>query len=150
MTKNVAKIGLVAALYTILTLAVSPIAFGPLQLRLGELLKPLALGGPVYIYGLTIGLIVANLFSPFAGIWEIAIMPLSCLIGGWIAYRLRKIPLLSVLFYALWVSLSVGAMLHFVVGLPWFATSSSIALSEIPLFLVGWQIGTRLLRCPKV
>jgi uncharacterized membrane protein len=39
--QRVAVAGIVGALYVVLSLLVAPLAYGPLQFRLGEVLKPL-------------------------------------------------------------------------------------------------------------
>lgn len=41
--RRVAIAGVVGALYVVLSLLVAPLAYGPLQFRLGEVLKPLVI-----------------------------------------------------------------------------------------------------------
>ena len=40
-------VGLIAAMYVVLTLALAPISYGPVQFRVSELLKPLVLFNPI-------------------------------------------------------------------------------------------------------
>src|SRR5215211_150264 len=80
--RRVAIAGVVGALYVVLSLAVAPIAFGPLQFRVGEALKPLVIKHPVTIPAFGVGTVIINLFSPFAGVLELAFMPLVDVIGG--------------------------------------------------------------------
>jgi len=140
------RAALVAALYAVVTWAIAPWAFGILQFRASELLKPLALRGRKYIAGLTAGLFLANLASPQIGVWELLLMPLACYLGGELAYRLRAMPWLAVTVYAAWVGVSVGAMLHWVVGLPWLVSAASVFAAELPLMLVGVKVTDYLLR----
>ncbi|HEV2744778.1 MAG TPA: QueT transporter family protein, partial [Rubrobacter sp.] len=44
--RRVAVAGVVGALYVVLSLLVAPLAFGPVQFRLGEVLKPLVKSSP--------------------------------------------------------------------------------------------------------
>jgi len=44
--KTVTRAALVAAVYVVLTVALAPLSFGPLQFRVSEMLKPLALFAP--------------------------------------------------------------------------------------------------------
>lgn len=62
-TLEMTKMGLVAALYIVLTLAVAPIAFGPVQFRISEILNFLGIHQKRYITALTIGVVVVNFFQ---------------------------------------------------------------------------------------
>lgn len=62
---KLARIGVVAALYTVLTLALPALSYGPIQFRLSEVMTLLAFIDPFYILPLTLGCAVANLVSPF-------------------------------------------------------------------------------------
>src|SRR3712207_8120333 len=53
--RRVAVAGVIGALYVVLSLAVAPFAFGPLQFRAGEALKPLVIKYPVTIPAFGIG-----------------------------------------------------------------------------------------------
>ena len=55
----------VAALYAAMTLALAPISYGPLQIRLSECMTLLAFFSEKWIPGLTLGCLIANLGSPF-------------------------------------------------------------------------------------
>lgn len=60
------RTAVIAALYFVLTIVAAPIAFGPLQFRIGEALTLLPLVFPSAVPGLTIGCIIANSFSPYS------------------------------------------------------------------------------------
>ncbi len=53
--RRVAVAGVVGALYVVLSLIVAPLAYGPLQFRLGEVLKPLVMKYPVTIPAFAVG-----------------------------------------------------------------------------------------------
>jgi len=57
--------GVIAALYAALTIAIAPIAYGPLQFRIAEALCILPFFFPAAVPGLFIGCIIANLLSPY-------------------------------------------------------------------------------------
>src|SRR5919106_777580 len=88
--RRVAIAGVVGALYVVLSLAVAPIAFGPIQFRLGEALKPLVIKYPVVIPAFGIGTVIINLFSPFAGALELVFMPLVDVTGGVLCYLVAR------------------------------------------------------------
>src|SRR5919106_5911962 len=88
--RRVAIAGVVGALYVVLSLAVAPIAFGPIQFRIGEALKPLVIQYPVVIPAFGIGTVIINLFSPFAGALELVFMPLVDVTGGVLCYLVAR------------------------------------------------------------
>lgn len=55
----------VAALYAGLTLALAPLSYGAIQVRLSECMTLLAFYNRNYIPGLTLGCLIANIGSPF-------------------------------------------------------------------------------------
>ena len=55
----------VAALYAALTIALAPVSYGPIQIRLSECMTLLAFYGGHWIPGLVAGCFLANLGSPF-------------------------------------------------------------------------------------
>src|ERR671933_1431068 len=88
--RRVAVAGVVGALYVVLSLAVAPLAFGPLQFRVGEVLKPLVIRYPATIPAFAVGVGIVNLFSPLAGPPELALMPAVNLAGGALCWLVGK------------------------------------------------------------
>ena len=141
--QRVAVAGVVGALYVVLSLAVAPFAFGPLQFRLGEVLKPLVIKYPATIPAFAVGVGIVNLFSPMAGVLELALMPAVNLVGGTLCwFAARRIggaigTYAASLLFALIIAAGVGAVLHFAAGLPYLASFASVAVSEVILLLLG-------------
>ena len=141
--RRVAVAGVVGALYVVLSLAVAPLAFGPLQFRLGEVLKPLVIKYPATIPAFAVGVGIVNLFSPLAGPLELALMPAVNLVGGalcWLVARRvggAKGTYAASLLFAVIIAAGVGAVLHFAAGLPYLASFASVAVSEVVLLLAG-------------
>lgn len=100
-TRTIAYSGMIAAVYFVLTIALAPISYGPLQLRVSGLLVPLALANPVYGLGLAVGVALANLTSPF-GAWDFVAMPIAMYAITQGAYRLRGVPWLALPLTAIW------------------------------------------------
>jgi len=63
--RKIAFSGVIAALYAAMTLAIMPLSYGALQLRLSEVLCIMPFFFPFSIWGLFVGCIVANIFSPY-------------------------------------------------------------------------------------
>jgi len=138
--KALAQAALIAGAYAVITWALAPISFGPIQFRVSEILKPFALRKKYFVPALAVGLLLANMFSPNSSIWELAYMPVMCLIGGAIAWWLRNVKVVSLLFFSLWISGAVGFMLSVNLKLPFMALFPGIAVSEVILFFVGDKV----------
>lgn len=141
--RRVAVAGVVGALYVVLSLLVAPLAYGPIQFRLGEVLKPLVIKYPATIPAFAVGVGIVNLFSPLAGGLELALMPAVNLVGGVVCWVLaRRIggvfaTYVASLIFALIISAGVATVLHFAAGLPYLVAFGSVAVSEIVLLLIG-------------
>ena len=141
--RRVAIAGVVGALYVVLSLAVAPIAFGPVQFRVGEALKPLVIKYPVVIPAFGIGTVIINLFSPFAGVLELVFMPLVDVTGGVLCYLVaRRVggafgTYLASLIYALYTAAGVAVVITVATGLSYLAAFASVAVSEVVLLLLG-------------
>ena len=141
--RRVAVAGVVGALYVVLSLLVAPLAYGPLQFRLGEVLKPLVIKYPATIPAFAVGVGIVNLFSPQAGGLELILMPIVNLIGGtlcwFVAHRIGGVvgTYIASVIFALIISAGVATVLHFAVGLPYLFAFGSVAISEVVLLLIG-------------
>ena len=60
--------GIIAATYAAFTIAMSPIAYGPIQFRFSEIMVLLCFFNKKYSIGLTIGCLLANCLSPTASL----------------------------------------------------------------------------------
>ena len=79
----------IAALYAVLTLVFAPISFGPLQLRLAEILTILPMFTPAAIPGLFLGCALANLLGG-AVVLDVVFGALATLLGALGGWLLRK------------------------------------------------------------
>ncbi len=141
--RRVAVAGVVGALYVVLSLLVAPLAFGPVQFRLGEVLKPLVIKYPATIPAFAVGVGLVNLFSPLAGGLELVLMPIVNLVGGFLCWFVaRRIgglvgSYIASALFALVIAAGVATVLHFAAGLPYLVAFGSVAVSELVLLLMG-------------
>ncbi|MBS5887923.1 MAG: QueT transporter family protein [Negativicoccus massiliensis] len=77
-----------AAVYALLTVALAPFSYGPVQVRLSEVLTLLAFYQPKVVPGLILGCLLANLASPF-GMIDIVVGTLATAIA---VYGMRYMP----------------------------------------------------------
>jgi uncharacterized membrane protein len=135
--------GVVGALYVVLSLLVAPLAYGPIQFRLGEVLKPLVIKYPATIPAFAVGVGMVNLFTPQTGVLELVLMPIVNLVGGTLCWFMaRRIDgivgtYIASLVIALVIAAGVATVLHFAAGLPYLVAFASVAVSEIVLLLLG-------------
>lgn len=130
--------GLVAACYYLLTILLSPISFGPIQLRVAGILVPCVLLGRGYHLGVVFGLLLANLFSPF-GWYDYFIMPILMYGIVSLGYVLRAYPFGSIILMAILSAISVSVFpLYFGAGIPIYPTVLFIFAAQCIVFLSGW------------
>jgi uncharacterized membrane protein len=150
-TKNVVRISIIAALYTVLTVALAPLSYGPLQFRIAEFLKVFVLYNPWLSIGIGIGTFFANLSSPYVGPLELIWMPLTDIAGGilaWIIFRAlnNRHPVIPMTVYAITTALAVGVMLYFLGVGGTILVALAIFVSEIIIFIGGIPIVTYISR----
>ncbi|QBO36559.1 QueT transporter family protein [Periweissella cryptocerci] len=86
---QIALIGVVAAMYVVITAFIAPFSFGPVQLRLSEMLNHLAAFNKRYIVAVTLGVVIANMFFGL-GIIDVIAGSLQTLIMTSLAYLLTR------------------------------------------------------------
>jgi uncharacterized membrane protein len=135
---SLAEIGVIAALYAAVTIALNPISYGPLQLRVAEVLKPLVIWEPHLIPAFVIGNFLSNLTSPFAGPWELIFMPFANLVGASGCYLVgRRSPWVGAALYALVIAAAVSLLLSVLLKLGYALVFPGLLMSEMLLLLVG-------------
>ena len=143
--RRIGFIAIIAALYAMLTIVIAPLSYGPVQFRVSEALKAFVLIQPWAIPGIMIGTFVANLFSPYVGLWELVWMPLTDGLGGLLAWWIgRRWPWLGLALYALTTAAAVALMLQVVAGLPFLLTGGAVLVGEAICIPLGWPIVKRL------
>lgn len=98
-TKRIVYSAIIAAIYAALTLFLAPISFGPVQLRLSEVMVLLAIFDPLYIIGLTLGCFIANIFG--SGVIDAMFGTLATFISVVLIYftgklKIRELPKLFI------------------------------------------------------
>ena len=132
--------GLLAAAYFVLTVALAPLSYGPIQFRVSELLKPAALLHPAFAVAFGLGNGLANLTSPF-GAWDFLVMSLVDALAAYLCWRLRSRPWLAVTVQAVVISLGVAVFpLGMGAGLPFIPSFGSVLASELVLLLGGYAL----------
>ena len=88
-TKDLIIGALIGGLYVALSLALAPVAYGPLQFRASEALTLLPLLFPQAVGGLFVGCLIANFFGGF-GVIDIVFGSLATLCAAYLTSQIGK------------------------------------------------------------
>lgn len=131
-TRRIVKAGVVAAIYVVLTLAVPVLSYGSLQFRIAEALMLLCLFSKDYVFSVTLGCFISNIFST-VGMVDTVVGTAATLLAGVCIYLLRNrigYEAASV-FPVVFNAVIIGIELHFVIGEPLWMSMLSVAVGEI-------------------
>lgn len=151
-TKTFAKVAMIAAVYTVLTLALAPISYGNLQIRVSEALTMLPLIYQPSIYGVTLGCFLSNLIGAVSGVnptgyIDAVVGTAATFFAAYCTWKLRdkkvgKYPLFAILMPVIWNFFFVGAELgylfmpdNFLLGT--VINGAWVALGEIIAVILG-------------
>lgn len=146
-TKLLIQAAIIAAVYITLTVALMPLSYGVMQIRVSEALTILPFFTPAAIPGLFVGCIVSNMLGPY-GILDMICGSGATLLAAVGSYLLRNKPLLVPLPPVLANGIIIGSLLYYAygVGLPLIACILWVAAGE---FIACYAIGYPLLRYLK-
>ena len=140
-SRDLALIAIFASLYTVLVYVFAPISFYALQFRVAGVLRPAIAKKWVLAFGYALGVVVGNLFSPFAGTYELLFMPIMSLIAGILGYvlahRFNKNYFIAGAVIATIISLSVSWMLNQLFGMLLLVTLPAILVAEHVVCFIG-------------
>lgn len=132
------KIAVVAALYAVLTIVLGDLSFGPIQCRVSEILLMLVLIDPKYIYGLTLGTIIANCFSPLG--WIDILFGTGASVIAMLLMIFIKPKWLSFVWAPVINGLLIGVELMWVYELPYALTAFQVFVGELIVIIIGMSI----------
>lgn len=134
---------LIAAIYATITIALAPISYGQIQVRVAEALTILPAFTPAAIPGLFVGCIVANLYGG-GGIIDIVFGSLATLVAAYLSYKMPEkwlIPLPPVIVNGI----VVGYILNYLYGLPLLITMGWVTIGQtVACYGFGYPLMTIL------
>lgn len=121
-SKRIAHGALIAALYTALTVMLSPIGFGAVQFRVSEALTLMAIFSPFAASSITLGCFMSNLIGMMMGlttIWDVIFGTIATAIAAYLSYifrdkRTKGLPLLSASMPVIVNAIVIGVMISLV------------------------------------
>ena len=148
LTKRLTRTAIIAAIYAVVTVAIAPLSYMGVQFRISEILVLLAVFDPLYIGGLTLGCLIANLLGPLdviLGTLATFISVYAIYLTGKIVKNYRAKLLIASIWPTLFNGLIIGWMLNMLYGFPLVLSMGQVALGElvvitcigVPLFLLA-------------
>lgn len=140
--RNVAVTAVIAALYVVATIALPFASYGPIQLRFSEAFNHLAVFNKRYILAITLGVFIANIWSPY-GIVDMIVGTLQTFLMLSISYVLAKrvksiIARLAISTVVdslmMWI---IAAELYYMAKVPFWATYAWTTLGEFAALIIG-------------
>lgn len=154
-TLTFVRIAMIAAVYTVVSLALAPVSYGNIQVRIAEALTILPLLYKPSIYGVTLGCFLTNLIGAFMGVnptgfIDAIIGTLATFLAAECTYMLKDktvkgFPLWSVLMPVIFNFFFVGAelaVLYFEgnVVLGTLIMGGEVAVGELIPVILGWLL----------
>lgn len=142
LTSRVAMTAMIASLYAGLTVVLGSLGYSWIQVRLSECLTPLPfLLGPPAVAGLTLGCVIANLFSP-VGLPDIVFGPLLTLAAALLSWKFnfgKKV--IACVYPVLINAVGVSAYVASFYKVPYAISLLSIAFGEfVAAGLIGYPL----------
>ncbi|MGD9813160.1 MAG: QueT transporter family protein [Bacilli bacterium] len=145
--RDIADNAIIAALYAVLTISLGQFAYREIQFRIAEILLFLCFFRKKYIFGVTIGCLIANFFSTDLGLPDMIFGTAATLVSALLIAYSKRI-YIAWLFPIIINAPVVGLELHFILGLPFWVSAGTVALGEAAVMLVGLGIFLILRRRP--
>ena len=145
------RAAIIAALYAALTLLLSPMSFGVMQIRLSEALTLLPIMLPEAVPALAVGCLIAN-FAGGATVLDIVFGTLATLLAAICTRLLRRRPLPAMLMPVVFNGVIVGAVVHaaYTPGVPLIVCMLSVAAGEaVSCLIIGPIVLRALERIPS-
>ena len=139
---ELAKTALIAALYVVVTVMLSVISFGAIQLRLSEMFNYLALYHKRYVVAVTAGVVLANFMSPtwildvpIGGIATLLVLLLCRRVTRNIKNDVLKMGVTAIIFAL--SMFTVAGQLTILYGFPFWLTYFTVGVGELLSMTVG-------------
>ena len=153
-TKNInhveflVKSSIVAAIYAALTMLL-PFSYLGVQFRIAEILVLLVFIDKRYIYGLTLGCLIANLGSPLGPV-DVIFGTLATLLALLLISKTKNL-FVATLWPAVVNGVIIGLLLYYLLDLPFLLSAAQVFFGEfVVVTLIGYFLFTRILRDRKL
>ncbi len=137
-SKTIAYNGILASLYIALTLITYPISFLGIQIRIAEILILLCFFNKSYILGLTLGCLVANMFSSI-GVVDVLFGGIATLISCLLISYCKKL-IVAISIPVLINGGLIGLELYLFLKEPFLISFLTVMIGELIAMIVGYLL----------
>ena len=145
-TKDLALLTVYAALYAALVVGLTPLSYGPVQIRIADaMVATVPILGMAGVLGHTLGVFISNMFST-AGLIDL-LNTIPSFVMAFVVYYVYKRTqndysvIVTCLAYSAVLGTTVGWMLSYLLGLPLLETIAYVAVGNaVASVLIGWPI----------
>lgn len=140
--KDLTKMALVAALYVVISLVFAGLSYGSIQFRISEMLCFLVLLDKRYIYAITLGCGITNMFSTLGPI-DLIVGTLSTFLALEIIYHITKnmsnliLKLITVVVALVLFMIPISLELYYILHVPFWLTLMQTMIGEFTVTAVG-------------
>ena len=127
--------GIIAATYAALTIAISPLSYGPIQFRFSEIMVLLCFFNKKHSIGLTLGCLLANIFSPTA-VLDVPFGTMATLIAC-IGIMFSKQLAVAAIFPVISNAFIIAWELSFF-GEPFWMSALTVGLGELGVMIIAY------------
>lgn len=136
-TNKLVKVSIVAAIYIVATIALGQLSYwGPIGLRISEVLNFLTFIDPFYIISLTVGCAVANFYS--FSIVDVFVGSFATLVATYAMWKTKSM-IVSIIWPVLG-SAFIAEELHVLYKVPFFYTFFTQAVGELIVMIIGYFV----------
>lgn len=140
--KEISKIAMVSALYVVITFTLSAFSFGAVQFRIAEMFNHLAAYNKRYVWAVTLGCVIANMFSPL-GLIDVLVGGSSTLgmlltiywASKYIESENKRLIVNTIIATVFMIPIAIE--LHYVFNMPVLVTYGTLAIGEEGAMIAG-------------
>lgn len=146
--RKIAENAVVAAIYFVLTIATAPFAYGQIQFRVAEMLVLLCFWRPDFVFGVTLGCLIAN-FNSSLGLWDVLIGSAATLISSLlVAYASPRL-WVGIFYPVIANAFVVGWELNWLLELDFWPSVGFVAVGEATVIVLSYVLWIFLVRRPS-
>jgi uncharacterized membrane protein len=139
LSRKLTRIALLAGIYAAITLALYPLSYGAIQVRVSEALTVLPFLTPLAVPGLFVGCLIANILGGL-GLNDVIFGSLATLVAAYLTRRMPS-PILAPLPPIIINALVIPIYLSSVVRVPYLPLALSIAAGQaVACYALGYPL----------
>ena len=141
--KGIAINGIIAGLYIVLTL-INPLSFGVINIRIADFIPVMAIIDNKKRLGVTLGMAIANFFSPF-GLIDVVVALMICLFSFYLMNGIKS-KNIRILLLAISTSVLVSVEISILSHTPFIFELMMLLATQIPMCFIGAAIFKKIER----